>query len=219
MVSTKWLKGNRKKITKVIETQNCWFPRTQINTVYDLEAAAELIVVVRALDDLTERQQLLLYLREDDSFPRFGASIAQVEVLRVIKKPSTFVLPSSKTLPISEPVYVFTHPEAGPDGLVLRRMAENYRELKKGKTYLLFLGVEPKDDVTRNAGLLYGVVAPSLAKYNLDGGDPQDDVELEEAYRLRDKLPMAQRRQWQPPATKKQQWKATILKRYADHLR
>jgi hypothetical protein len=171
------------------------------------------------LEDITERLQLLLYQEDGDTYPDLGYSVAQVKVVKVIKKPAGFRMPPSGTIPICEPTFVYPHPHAGPDGLVLRPMMGEYEEIKNGETYLLFLGEEPKDDIKRNAGLMYGVVEPHLGKYNLSGGDTQDDqddqddvVDVERAKMLRYQLPIAL-------VTQRREWKKVILKRYAAHLR
>ncbi|MES2460545.1 MAG: hypothetical protein V4671_08165 [Armatimonadota bacterium] len=223
VVYTKWGNapdGNPRKVTLYSGGHRDWFSSKRIKTVSDLEAASKLIVVVRPREDITERQQLLLFHEDGDTYPDLGYSVAQVEVVKVIKKPAGFRMPSSGMLPICEPSFIYPHPEAGPDGLVLDRMVAGYREMKKGEAYLLFLTVEPKDDIKRNAGILYGVVEPHLGKYNLGGGDPQDDVvDVERAKMLRDRLPVAQRGEWKAPVSQKAKWKNIILRRYAAHLR
>jgi hypothetical protein len=99
-------------------------------------------------------------------------------------------------------------------------MVDGYREMKKGSTYLLFLTEEPKDDIKRNAGLMYGVVEPHLGKYSLGGGDPDDEaVDRERAERLRQDIPAAQREAWKPPVPQKAKWKNILLRQYEAYLR
>jgi hypothetical protein len=243
LVSTKWERGpadKPRKVTRILPTQ-IDRPGIDPDNVAELEAATELIVIVRPLEDLPERQQLHLY-DVGDVYPEQGYTVAQVKVLKVIKKPARFRLPSSGTLPICEPLFVYRHPEAGPNGLFLRRMWDTYREMKKGRTYLLFLkapakageegclaftllnyGKEPTADIERYSRFLYGFDQPHLGKYNLDGGDPDDiAVDLEEAMRIQDpssaELGAGQPDKSKAVVSQKTKLKNVILRRYAAYL-
>jgi hypothetical protein len=130
-------------------------------TADELERGAELIVVGTPSEDFFGRR--FLVKRYPDGHVMTFATAATIRVSRVIKSPPGFRLSPQRTLQVLEPVGLINE---GPAAGWVKINMEDYKELKRGSRYLLFL--------KRNTFGQYGIINMNLGKFNLDGTDPED---------------------------------------------
>lgn len=155
----KWVRVEEKP--KKLRKVTAYARHIGFRTADELERGAELIVVGTPSEDFFGRQ--FLVKRYPDGNVMTFATMATIRVSRVIKNPSGFRLSPKRTLQALEPVGLINE---GPVAGWVKINMEDYKELKRGSRYLLFL--------KRNTVGQYGIINMNLGKFNLDGTDPED---------------------------------------------
>lgn len=173
------------------------------NTVDKLEENSELIVIGSPVKDFMSREHNLEYLELPKSSGKIVSNFStttEFEVEKIIKSSENFVLNESNIIEIIEPVGLEKKTK-----VYNKLFLEDYRELKKGSRYIIFL--------KKNANGQYSVINMNKGKFNFDNSDPEDngkDVKTigNEQYR----------EQVTQDIQEKIQFKEKVLKRYASYL-
>lgn len=145
-----------------VRTARAFSNYVKYDSVPALEQAADAIVVGRPAQDFLDRRHLASYM--PDGHLAVAATEGELQVLRVIKGPAE-LLRYGQTLPVVEPTGLVE----GRDGGLVLIEEEGTKALKQGSAYILFL--------KKNEMGSFSIINMNLGKFNLDGTDPEDDLD------------------------------------------
>lgn len=190
-----------KKGAKVQKVATLGGSRKIYRSLNEIEAQSVLAVVAVPLEDFLDRQHVATYL-PDGEIAQTG-TLGRYQVLRVLSTSPDLKGSVPEVLRVLEPVGLIDQPVVG----LTKVTPEDYSEMRKGSTYILFL--------LRNKVGSYSLVGQTDGKYNVDGTDPQDDVE---AAKIAANTASDSRRKNAPATTRKQGIRAEVLRKYGATL-
>lgn len=170
-----------------------------------LEAKVDLVIIGKPVQDFLDRRHIATYF--PDGNLNIAGSEGVVQVQSVLKNSRQGQMAVPAFLQVAEPAGLI---KDGLSGGFVKLLPEEYREMQKGSSYILFL--------RRNKRGSYTVQNFNLGKFNIDGTDPNDDPEQASAVQTGQNnapsLETGQAAPGQQPLTEKQTMKAQLEQRY-----